>query len=233
MKNIRAKSGPFSERIYYPEGEIESICSDELAKVGLLPAEPAPIRIDRFIEKRFQVTPSYEDLGGGVLGLTRFGDRGVYEVVISQHLESERTQVAERRVRSTLAHEAGHGLLHAHLFVLAPTGELFQQSGAKEQRKVLCRGDLEGNNSSGYNGEWWEFQANRAIGALLLPKELAERALQPFVIDIGKLGFKVFDRMRTEAAARSLADIFDVNPAVVRVRIDQIFPLKPAGQMTL
>jgi len=122
MKNLRAKSGPFSERIYYPDQEIESICSDELAKVGLLPAEPSPIRIDRFIEKRFQVTPSYEDLVDGVLGLTRFGSRGVHEVVISKVLETERTQVAERRIRSTLAHEAGHGLLHAHPVCADSTG---------------------------------------------------------------------------------------------------------------
>jgi hypothetical protein len=42
----------------------------------------------------------------------------------------------ERRVRSTLAHEAGHGLLHAHLFVLAPQQGLFQRSAAEDPLKV-------------------------------------------------------------------------------------------------
>jgi len=116
--------------------------------------------------------------------------------------------------------------------VLTPQGDLFQKADIQQKEKVLCRGDLEGSSRSGYNGEWWEFQANRAIGSLLLPRALAERALKPFIIDVGKMGFKIFDRMRTEQAARSLGETFDVNPAVARVRIDQIFPLKPVGQMT-
>ena len=232
MKTFKAKSGPFRERPFYSEQDIESLCVEALAKVGLLPKAPGFIRIERFIEKRFGVSPSYEDLDEGTLGLTRFGRQGVTEVVISQRLEQEGTKAAERRIRSTMAHEAGHGLLHAHLFALAPQSSLFDQSESEgtDEPKVLCRGDLEGN--TGYNGEWWEFQANRTIGALLMPKNLVEEAIRPFMIDIGKLGFLAFDRMRTEEAARALAETFDVNPAVARVRIAQIFPINSAVQPT-
>jgi len=232
MKTMRATSGPFTERIYYPEQEIESICSDELASVGLLPPTPGPVRIERFIEKRFKVTHSYEELGDGILGLTRFTRNGVAEVVVSRRLELEGTQVSERRVRSTLAHEGGHCLLHAHLFALMPQQSLFESSPtSEEQSKVLCRGDLEANRAT-YSGEWWEYQANRAIGSLLMPRQLTESALRPFMIDIGKQGFLVFDRSRTEEAARGLAETFGVNPAVSRLRISQIFPMKSEDQLT-
>lgn len=90
---------------------------------------------------------------------------------------------------------------------------------------------MEGN--TGYNGEWWEFQANRTIGALLMPRPLVEQAIRPFMIDTGKLGILSFDIMRTPEAARSLADIFDVNPAVARMRIAQVFPVNSAVQPAL
>ena len=66
MKTFRAKSGPFRERPYFTVQEVESICEDTLRKVDLFPASPEPIRIDRLIEKHFNVTPTYEDLADGV-----------------------------------------------------------------------------------------------------------------------------------------------------------------------
>src|SRR5262249_46079833 len=118
MRTFRATAGPFQEGVYYPDEDIENICRDELSKVGLLPKEPEPIRIDRIIEKRFGVSPRYEDLGKDVLGLTKFTKKGVAEVIVSKALEEEGDTVAERRIRTTLGHEGGHGLLHTHLFVL-------------------------------------------------------------------------------------------------------------------
>ena len=126
MKHLRSNAGPFAERPYYKDQEIEHICGDALRKVALFPSSPQAIRIDRFIEKYFSVVPAYEDLPEGVLGLTRFGQSGVQEVVVAKSLDEDTGTVAERRVRTTLAHEGGHGLLHTHLFVLAtPSRNLF------------------------------------------------------------------------------------------------------------
>ena len=118
MRMLRTQSGPFVERPYYEDSDIESITIDELSKVGLLPATPQPIRVDRFIEKRYGIVPQYEDVPDGILGFTRFGAKGPVEVVVSRSLSEEGTRVAERRMNSTLAHEAGHILLHGHLFAL-------------------------------------------------------------------------------------------------------------------
>ena len=118
MKTLRAHAGPFRERPFYEDREIEAITLGELRSVGLLPTSPGPIRVDRFIEKRFNVVPDYSDLQEGVLGFTRFSASGVVEVVVSRMLGDSEDSVAERRTKSTLAHEAGHMLLHGHLFHL-------------------------------------------------------------------------------------------------------------------
>jgi hypothetical protein len=233
MKTLKASRGPFIERPYYTDQEIETICGDELRATELLPSQPGPVRIDRFIEKRFSVVPTYEDLGDGILGLTRFDSEGVSEIVVSRSLEDENTQAAERRIRTTLAHEAGHGLLHGHLFVLSPQTLLFGDSSDAAGPKVLCRNELTNAGFSAYKGEWWEFQANRAIGALLLPRSLVEVALKSMIILNGKLGLKAFDRSKYETAARHLADLFNVNPIVARIRIDQVFPETKGAQLSL
>ncbi len=71
---------------------------------------------------------------------------------------------AEHLIRATLAHEAAHVLLHRIRFL--------QQSeapfGREASRQELCR-DIRAVGR-GYTGESWERQANRGMGALLLPR---------------------------------------------------------------
>src|SRR3990172_6177290 len=140
MKTFRAKSGPFQEQPFYKADEIERMCASELREAGLYPARPEPIRVERFIEKRFKVTPAYEDLPDGVLGWTKFGATGVDSIIVSRSLGDADGVVAERRVTSTLAHEAGHGLLHAHLFVLGLENmSLFPKGADVDSSRILCR----------------------------------------------------------------------------------------------
>jgi hypothetical protein len=233
MKTLRSKTGPFLERPYFPDGVIENTCADELRAVGLLPLSPEPIRIDRFIEKRFKVTPSYEELPEGALGLTRFNQQGVSEVVVARALDEESSKVAERRIRTTLAHEGGHCLLHTHLFVLAtPSHNLFGDFTETDAPKVLCRGEVGQELRPGYDGKWWEFQANLAIGGLLIPTQLMAPALEKFMLK-SPIGLDYFDHERSEEAARVLAEVFDVNPAVARIRIKQVFRTDSRQQLLL
>jgi hypothetical protein len=231
MKPFR--SGPSSKQPYFTPSQIDQICCDELWKEGLFPSSPEAIRIDRFIEKRFRVSPQYEDLPVGVLGFTRFGKTGVKAVVISAALDAEGGKVAERRVRTTMAHEAGHGLLHAHLFALQEIPlHLFDRDSHSEDQ-ILCR-DVQGHEQKSlrYEGKWWEFQANRAMGGLLCPRPLVQEAMKPFLAPAGLLGVEVLDEKRREKSVRSVADIFDVNPVVARIRINELFPAQ-TGQMNL
>lgn len=242
MKTIKAKEGPFKERPYYSEQEIESICIDELLQVGLFPSSPQPIRIERFIEKRFKINPQYEELPAGLLGFTKFGPRGVDEIVISRLLADAGSLIAERRINTTLAHEAGHALLHSHLFALEcnnHTLPLFKENIDCGSQKILCRtgDDIESVQKSGkpscYDGRWWEYQANRMIGALLLPKSLVLEVLKPFTEKRGLLDLEFIMPSRRPEAISALCDVFDVNPAVSRIRLGEIFPDQDKKQLTL
>jgi hypothetical protein len=237
MRTYRSKSGPFAEQPFYEPAEIESICTTELQKVNLLPSGPAPVRIDRFIEKRFGIEPAYEDLPKGLLGFTRFGTSGVEEIVIARSLDEDGTRPAERRLRTTLAHEGGHGLLHAHLFAFnARPDSLFGDGLAPDAPKVLCRdGGVSGVGAAGRKPpyRWWEFQANQAMGALLLPKLLVEKALEPVLVTRGMLGRQSLPAERREGAIRLLADTFDVNPVAARIRLESLFPASAESQLTL
>ncbi|MCI0565203.1 MAG: hypothetical protein MN733_42595 [Nitrososphaera sp.] len=233
MKIIRDKKGPFNERPYYTQDEIEEICAGELKKTGLYPVTPGPVRIERFIEKRFGVSPTYEELPEGVLAYTGFDSQGVHKVVVSTKLIEHGNQVAERRLNATLAHEAGHGLLHAHLFAIGSQRELlFGEAAGKNKVKVLCREESIGVQS-GYDGRWWEYQANRAIGSLLLPKSLVGEALKPLLVARGSFGRLFLSEEKRDAAVRSIAAWFEVNSAVARIRITELYPKENEEQLTL
>lgn len=236
MKTFRAKTGPFTEQPFYESSEIEVICADELQKLNLYPSEPAPIRIDRFIEKRFEIRPVYEDLPNGLLGFTRFGAKGVEEIVVAKILDDEGTTPSERRLRSTLAHEAGHGLLHAHLFAFGTRPDpLFGDGLAADAPKILCRNDSvtgvgPANKKPSYR--WWEFQANQAMATLLLPKGLVEKAVASMLVTQGAFGVSMLPEDARERAARLIAETFNVNPIISRIRLDALYPAS-AGQLTL
>jgi hypothetical protein len=238
MRTYRAKSGPFTERPYYTSEEVEQICTDELRSVGLFPSKPEPVRIERFIEKRFKITPSYEDLPEGFLGFTEFGPKGVKGIGISKLLTDDESKVSERRINSTLAHEAGHGLLHAHLFVIGQQPHLLFGEGIDLNKpKILCRNNtiqgLQNYRQTSYNGCWWEYQANLVIGSFLLPKSLFMASMEPFLIEEGIMGNCRLDRSRQEEAIKTAAEIFNVNPIVAKIRLDTLLPISQDKQLTL
>lgn len=234
MRTYRSAKGPFQEAVHYEERDVEKIVLEELARVQLLPSEPAPIRIDRFVEKRFKVQVESLEMKDGVLGFSEFGPNGVQAVYVAKSLDDDKSVPGQRRLRSTIAHEAGHCLLHAHLFVLGETKPLFADSTDPNAPKVLCR-DLGSDAGMGrsYNGQWWEFQANMAMGHLLMPTPLAKTAAKPFLKPAGSLGALVLHEQDLDSAARSLAEVFDVNPIVARIRIEKLYQIDRSGQMML
>jgi hypothetical protein len=237
MRTYRTTYGPFAERPHYSADSVERICSDELRKAGLFPSEPAAIRIDRFIEKRFKISPTYDDLPEGILGCTKFGPKGVIEIIISRSLAEENSKVSERRINSTLAHEVGHGLLHSHLFVLGQIRNLFGDGLDSNETKILCRKEniegIQADKKISYGGRWWEYQANMVIGSILLPRQLVKIVLNPFFIEKGRLGAKILDPTHKEKATRELVEIFDVNPIVTRIRINNVFSPSQENQLFL
>ena len=239
MKTFRTTRGPFTERPHFEEKDVETICLDELSKVDLLPPTPAPVRIDRFIEKRFRVTVEPFDLKDGILGFTEFGANGVCGVYVSRSLDDDKSKSAQRRVRSTIAHEAGHCLLHAYLFALQGSSaqgsqHLFGDFTDPGAPKILCRGDaVESVAKPNYTGEWWEFQANMAMGHLLMPRALVVQAVKPYITSVGSLGATTVAAGQFDEAVRHLAEVFDVNPALARIRLEKIYTPKHDRQLVL
>jgi len=227
VKEFRTKDGPYPLRLLYETREIDDICLDALKQAKLLPYEPEPIKIDLFLEKYFEVPLIYEDLGEGIMGSTVFNSKGgVTGFTIAPWIEDEGTPTAERRVRSTLAHEGGHALLHPKLFIADQTADLFGHSPADQRpRNFLCRStDISPSPgaTSKYDGRWWEWQANRAIGGLLLPCPTVRKLVAPYLED-SAFGPSLRESQRARAE-KEIAETFDVNPVVARIRLEEMFP---------
>ena len=235
MRESRTKEGRFPLRLFYEAREIDDICLDALRQSKFLPAAPEPIKIDIFLEKYFGVIVAYEDLGKGIMGSTVFNSKGaVTGILIAPWIEEDGTATAERRVRSTLAHEGGHGLLHPKLFIAEQTGDMFAHlnPAPKTPRNFLCRNSDISPSASAipkYDGQWWEWQANRAIGGLLLPKPLVRNLVTQFIEDT-QFGPALKESCRPQAE-KTVAETFDVNPVVARIRLQEMFPAQ--GKDTL
>src|SRR5262249_53562838 len=144
MRKVPTPSGRFAFQLYFDDlGEIDEICLEALKKQSLLPSTPAPIRIERFVEKQFHAPLRYEDLGPEHLGCTIFTSSGtVQAILVSRFLEEQNTIPARRRARSTVAHEAGHGLLHGSLFI----GDNFADLGENQTANTMPIGRHSGRN---------------------------------------------------------------------------------------
>ncbi len=236
MRKVATPSGPFPFQLYFEDlGEIDEICLEALKTQSLLPSRPAPIRIERFVEKQFKTALRYEDLGPENLGCTIFNSSGAVEaILVSRFLEEQNTIPARRRVRSTVAHEAGHGLLHGSLFTEANFLNPLDGTVEKNQRRILCRSeDILVDTQRSYGGRWWEFQANQAIGSLLLPRLLMDAFLDQSGIRPASLASRILTPAQRESLEKKAAVTFDVNPIVVRIRLDSLFPQKKNNQIRL
>ena len=234
MRKIPTPSGPYPFQLYFEDlGEIDEICLEALKLQSLLPSSPAPIRIERFVEKQFKTALIYEDLGPGNLGCTVFNSSGTVEaIVVSRFLEEQNTIPARRRVRSTVAHEAGHGLLHGPLFMDTDSPDFMNVADGKNRRLILCRSeDILVDTERLYAGRWWEFQANQAMGSLLLPSPLMHAFLDQSGINPASFRSGILTPAQHESLVKEAAVIFDVNPVVVRIRLDSLFPEKKNHQI--
>jgi hypothetical protein len=199
-------------RLYYEEAEIEGIMADELRKFGYT---HGAVDMDAFLEQHLGVVPAFEPLPPGVQGATEFWPDGTAEVKISATL-SERADAergAEHLLRTTMAHEAAHVLLHRILF-LQQSEALF---GGQTSRQELCR-DV--RFTTRYAGEWWEWQANRGMAALVLPKSAVTALLSAIRADANE------GTLDTE-----LARVFNVSRQAARYRLQQLKGAPMPGQV--
>jgi hypothetical protein len=209
VRERRDPGGRMPYRIYFKDGEIDQIMEAELHRARLPRIGAGAVDVDAFIENYLQITPEYVTLPRGVQGATDFFRDGTVAMRISAEL-SERAGLrepgAENLIRTTLAHEAAHVLLHRSLF-LTQSEALFGQQASRQE---LCR-DID-PAGRGYTGEWWEWQANRGMGALLLPRSEI----------IGIAGPWTAAALRDGQLVQTIARRFEVSTRAVCFRLEQI-----------
>jgi hypothetical protein len=149
-------TGRFAQRPHYTSDDLETIAADLRAELRTLrpPGERA-LSVDDLsvlLESRAGDVDLYaSDLPAGIDGVTEFIASQRPRVRIAESLSAQRRFAA--RLRTTLAHELGHIVLHDFLMWLeAPTR--MQQCGTRQIAPV---------------NDWMEWQANYLAGALLIP----------------------------------------------------------------
>lgn len=226
------------QKVWYEPEEIEMIAEDELRKAGLLKFDPATgIDIDRFAESHLKAAIDFSDLPKGVLGCYQFFRSGPPKITISAALAGLTDSISKLRVRTTLAHECGHALLHGPIFAMntAPDtqNDLFPKSPASttSESRILCRDVAEPSRQPERKGDWWEVQANKAMAALLMPKTIFRDQAQKFV---EQFSLNVQDVALRESNRRTLSlhmqPVFHVSKEAITYRLDAlVFP--PAKQI--
>lgn len=220
MRYVRDQTGRFAERPHYEPKELdqmfERIVVDFLTKRYGKVAFPLTTEdLTVLIEQDTHDLDSYADLSGygaGVEGVTEFFPARKPSVKIANELaESVRR---ENRYRTTLSHEYGHVRLHAFLFDMGRSPGLFD---AKTKPNVIaCKRDT---MISAPRGDWMEWQAGYACGAVLMPASYARRAVSGYR-DTAKLFGPV---AATSAHGQSMIDLlvsgFQVSKDAARVRL--------------
>jgi IrrE N-terminal-like domain len=199
-----------------------------------------PVPVEDILEDHLGLHLGFDDLR------TRLGVPDVLgslwieraEVIVDQTLDPDEHPSALTRYRFTLGHEIGHWDLHRGL-VLAQRlqADLFQKSSGPS---IICR--------TSQRKEPIEWQADAFAAALLMPKpavaafwqrlmgpaerlkvsELKGRA-GPFLVAAALLGRGCASRdarsqqnAAIEAVVRPLAEAFEVSPAAMRIRLEQL-----------
>lgn len=232
MKIIRDKTGTFPRRLWFEDGEIEGIAGKHregcIALAG--EADRLALPVDKFTEiylpaalKKEIVLDPYADLakteGPGVLGATYFYDDHL-AVKVDRRVTEEAEGINQwGRYNATVIHEAGHCLLHPVIFQEDPNQQvLFHSTPTK---KISC---LKRTIEGCYTGEWWEFQANKMMANLLMPRE---PFLAHFEMERNAYGIKDNGELaKSEGILKSvvgyLASTFRVSKQAARIRLHEL-----------
>lgn len=211
----KRNSGPFLKRFFLSDQKIEALAKSHLESLHLMPSSPSPVQIEKYCERRWHFAEDYRELDRGILGCASFSDNGVVDIAVSRDLCEDASRIGIVRTRSTLAHEIGHGELHADAYAAKicydrDQGGLFSQAPKNEIIKIACR---EEQIHSANSYEWWETQANRYMVAVLLPKHLLREAVENWIPHQKNGGFRPIARMIED----EISSIFEVSKEMARI----------------
>ena len=235
MRSYRGPSG--DERIWFDPLEIEQMMTSELRKAGLTPTEEAPVvDLEAFIERHLKAKLNqYADLEPNVLGVTHFFEGKPPTISINKDLtgsaldEDESPPGRLGRWRATLAHEAGHVLLHRSLFEFAVGNlSLFGSSPGGDAGHQLHR-CLKRDATYASSGDWREIQANQAMAALLMPRAFFVRLARVQVAQTFP-GRDAIPFGGEDMVAAKLAPVLAVSRQAARIRLTTVGLVAAQGQ---
>lgn len=226
MRISKSKNSPWGRQVYFSTKELETMmdclrdkCGEDVFREG------AGINVDLVLLKAYDIEPDFVTLPQGILGRTKFWPNGRAAIEVSRELAeaSEINAIARKRLRTTLAHEAGHVCCHRDLFLKdTATLSLFGNPETDSSRStILCREETVGHRY--YQGEWWEYQANRCMAALLLPKGILMEKIRFQLANYSLLTFN--EAIKADKAIliiRNLSDVFDVSQEAMLYRLKDL-----------
>lgn len=240
MRSWTDTRSPWGRQLRFEDAEFEAMMDELRHKSGQESSSPRRgIDVDRVLLKGLGIEADYVDLPAGLMGRTRFFEDGRVVIEVSRSLADEAAVdgVQRRRLRSTLGHECGHVACHACLFARdTETLSLFSdaESAQNNNPPFLCRAESVGRLE--YKGEWWEYQANRCMVSLLLPRELVSNVARRQLANLGfESGDDCVERGGGQELVRSIADDFDVSHTAVLYRLQELgfIPMEAQGQLQL
>jgi hypothetical protein len=226
------RNSPWGTRIWIPEGDFEPAMDQLRSKVPGCFTAGRGVDVDAILLKLFAVTPDFGDVAD-CLGRTRFETDGTYTVLISRELSDEATSsvVARRRLHSTLAHELAHIAFHGVLHPIHAGPNLFEE--LDQPRAVMCR--KETMEDATVKPPWWEYQANRGMSCLLLPRELMVQFLSDALLKRELPDIRAaLQANKGELVIHDLMEVFDVSFEMTLYRLQELgFISKHVGQAGL
>jgi Zn-dependent peptidase ImmA (M78 family) len=209
----------FPRRPHWEIDELEQLCEQRAvpflqARFGQAPARVPTDALTVLIECEAEVLDLEaeliaEDEREEIHGVTTFCPGEKPTVQINRHLKRVSRRI--NRLRTTLAHEYGHLLLHAWLY------EYFRGQ-IRNPAPLRCYSrTVEGNVDR--LTDWMEWQAGYICGALLMPKRRMDLLAGAFVKESGVAGRILADNIDGARLIKRVTDLFDVSRDAARVRL--------------
>lgn len=161
-------------------------------------------------------------LGSDVEGVTLFNPDGKPSIRIAARLSEAKR---ENRLRTTLAHELGHALLHNILFKRCTGPGLFDDEEVEIDRVQACK---EGNMLNAGQSDWMEWQAGYVSGAILMPATHVRLVIAHRFPNYIRGGLAACGDL-FEAMVQEVQSAFQVSSEAARARLLKLQVVRDAG----
>jgi hypothetical protein len=209
---------------FLPSEHIEREVEYHLLHAHLMPVEAGPVDVEAFLETYLQVhLDQFAELDPDILGVTTVAPGYPPQVLINRDLtmaadDDTSASGVKGRWRATLAHEAGHVIFHrADLEAAAHQLTLFGPSSdaALTTSPLPClKRDF--GRTKGVNRR--EYQANLAMGALLMPRAV----FAPTARSLINAFAPPFTAQHLSVVVQRLAARFEVSQTAARIRLEHL-----------